>query len=686
MSKTDTAQVIDKIVQIIFGIFFVLFPLTFLTNTTEAYVLPKQILLGAVAGLSLLLFGAKVVAQGKIKIRRTPFDLPIVSFALVALISAVISLNKADAVTAFVPLLFSVFSFFLLVNFTRTASQFNFVLSSFLIGGALSSVWSILSYFKIYLLQIPMIQSQTFTPLGTQFDQAIYLVLVLFVGWYMSKPVVHHIKEKNLVQKILFPLLSLVVLAGFALTVYQTVSPKNPADKLLLLPLENGFQIGLSSISQDQGRIIWGLLFGSGYGTFIADFTRFKNASFNLNPNLWYITFFRSSTFVLEIIATMGILGLASYFLLVVRILKNAARSAKSNGLLPAVVVALILSFVLPFSFNIQAIFFLLLGLYSSYKGLFDQDDFFDVEIDLVALRKGLFDVSQDSNRKANKALPVTLFLLCLVLTAVVGFFTYRYVAADMLFQKSLVASSQNKGVDTYNYEVNAITLFPWRDGFYRIYSQTNLALANSIAAAQPKGQAPNQNTQQTVYTLIQQAISAARTATTTAPETYFNWENLSSIYRSLIGFGQNADTFAIASEQQALTLNSNDPQVYINLGGIYYQLGKWDDAQRQFQLAVNLKNDYANAHYNLGHSLEQKGDLQGALTEYQNVQSLVQGSPNNLQKINSEIAVIQSRMGQAKAPAGNQQGSPSAQPPLGISKPSTQLPEQHPPVALPTP
>lgn len=687
MPQKNTAQAIDRIIQFVFGAFFILFPLVFSTATTEAFVLPKQILLGITVAFSLLLFGAKVIAIEKIKIRRTPFDLPISAFTLIALISAILAPNRADALTAFVPLLFSILAFFLVVNFTKTASQFHFLLTSFLIGGALSSIWTILAYFKIYpLSNIALTQAQNFTPMGAQFDQAIYLVLVLLIGWYMAKPTVHHIKEKSSVQKIIFPILTAIVLLGFGLTLYQTVSPKNPADKLLLLPLETGFQTGLSSISQDQGRLIWGLLFGSGYGTFITDYTRFKNATFNANPDLWFITFFRSSSFVLEIMATMGILGLISYLFLVVRVLKNAATSAKSNGLLPAVLVGLIISFVLPFSFNVQAILFFVLALYASYKGLFDSDNFFDIEIDLVALKKGLLEVSADSNRKTNKALPVGLFIVCLVFIAIVGFFTYRYVAADILFQKSLLASAQNKGVDTYNYEVNAISLFPYRDGFYRIYSQTNLALANSIAAAQPKGQTPNQQTQQTVYTLIQQAITAGRSATSTAPQTYLNWENLSSIYRSLIGFGQNADTFAIASEQQAVTLNPNDPQVYINLGGIYFQVGKWDDAQRQFQLAANLKNDYANAHYNLGHALEQKGDLQGALSEYEAVATLVQNNPNNLSKINGEIAALRNKMGQANSQNGNQQGSNAAQPPLGISKPQTQLPEQHPPVALPTP
>ena len=42
------------------------------------------------------------------------------------------------------------------------------------------------------------------------------------------------------------------------------------------------------------------------------------------------------------------------------------------------------------------------------------------------------------------------------------------------------------------------------------------------------------------------------------------------------------------------------------------------------FQQARNLKPDYANAYYNWGHALAEKGDLNGAVQQYQIVQQLV--------------------------------------------------------------
>lgn len=69
----------------------------------------------------------------------------------------------------------------------------------------------------------------------------------------------------------------------------------------------------------------------------------------------------------------------------------------------------------------------------------------------------------------------------------------------------------------------------------------------------------------------------------------------------------KDAERFAILTNQQAISIDPNNPQQYLNLGSIYYQLGQWDNAVHQFQIAITLKNDLSNAYYNLGHALEQK-------------------------------------------------------------------------------
>ena len=192
---------------------------------------------------------------------------------------------------------------------------------------------------------------------------------------------------------------------------------------------------------------------------------------------------------------------------------------------------------------------------------------------------------------------------------------------------------------------------------------------------------------QQAILTLIQQSINAGRQAVTVSPQSSLNWDNLSGIYRALIGFGENADQFAVLTNQQAIALDPNNPQQYVNLGGIYYQLGQWDLASNAFQSAIQIKPDYANAYYNLGHAFESKNDLNSALQVYIVVKNLVANDPESNKRISEEIAAVEAKIGsQANAQQSSQPATDAEQQELDLNRPSAQLPERDPQVKIPGP
>ena len=93
------------------------------------------------------------------------------------------------------------------------------------------------------------------------------------------------------------------------------------------------------------------------------------------------------------------------------------------------------------------------------------------------------------------------------------------------------------------------------------------------------------------------------------------------------IGFGSGCRTVCRVLSNRRLSIHQILSNTSSALGEFTYQLGVWDEAVRQFQLAANLKNDYANAFYNLGHAYESKGDeasLKIPLQAYQYVATLV--------------------------------------------------------------
>ncbi len=664
-SKKELISYIQNISLFILGITLLVFPLAIITATTDALTLPKQILLGFAVLTTIVLFAVKTLSQKKVSLKRTPFDLPVILFIIALLLSAVFAVNKADALTAFVPFLFSSFIYFVIVNTAKDKSAVNFLSVSLATGAVIVAALATLSFFKIYPLPFAFTHAQTFTTVGSGLDQVIYLIAALAfsatLSWKLIKKLTSRKtsafeKEKIKVFDSGFLFGAVILLIGTVVSIFTLIKIAPP----VILPLETGFQTAFAEISQDTGRIAQGFLLGSGFGTYSTDFSRFKPTSFNQNSSLWSLTFIRSSSFVLELLATTGVLGVAAFLFLLYRLFKE-----KVNN--PSLLFLAAASFILPFSFVIQTLFFVILALFAARESLDENKEhkYFDVELHLVAFRQGILSLSNvTDSRRDEKFLPVIFFIALTAVAAVIGYFSTQYIIADLAFQKSLVAASSNKGSQTYTLQASAIKTFPYRDGYYRIFSQTNLALATSLASSQPKGASPSAQTQQTILTLTQQSINAARQATVVSPQTAANWSNLSSIYRALIGFGQNADQFAIASAQQAVVLDPNNPNQYINLGGIYYQLGLWDNAQTQFQTAVNLKPDLANSYYNLGHTYEQKGDLKGALAQYQIVKNLVAADKTNAKTIDKEIEALSAK----------------------ISTGTDTLPLQNPPVQIPSP
>lgn len=690
-NKNEAISYINSISTVLLGLLLFAFPLFVLTITTDAFILPKQILLGGVVFLIFILLGIKLIIEGFLKIRRTPFDGPVLLFAAVALLSALLSVNRIDSLTVFVPLLLGVLSYFAIVNVAKEKSSLMFIISSFATGSLAVSVLSTLAFFKIYPLPYSFTHIESFTSFGSLLDQSIYLAIALLVCGYFAMPIIDKpsgIKAKN----IAFGIVSLCLLLALFVSIYQLFTPSaGSGQKPIILPLQTGFQTAFASISQDASRIAQGFFLGSGFGTYATDFTRFKQAIFNQSSDLWNLTFLRSSSFVLELLATTGVLGFLAYLYLGLKGFKEAIASKKDQGnaAAAALIILLIVSLILPFSFISQTLIFILLGLLAAGQGLKTEEAlrFFDVEFQLVEFKKGLIAVETDERKyKTNRILPVSFFVLILAIVGVVGFASFQYVLSDIRFQSSLVFASANNGLETYKAQADAIAVFPYRDSFYRVFSQTNLALANAFVAQQPKGSSPSAQTQQTVTTLIQQGINAGRNATTNSPLTSVNWQNLSSIYRSLIGFGQNAENFAIATQQQAALLDPNNPQEYINLGGIYYQLGQYDNAQNQFQIAVNLKPDYANAYYNLGHALESKNDFTNALTQYQTVKNLVSNDKNSLDLVNKDIDNLNKKMQSESIgnQANGQAGHSSSE--LNLSTPQASLPPQNPQIQIPAP
>ncbi len=679
MNKEELLPYLRNVSVLLVSAVLFLFPLFFLTITTDFFILPKQLFVVLTTLVLLIVWGVKSVVEKRITFRATPLNLPLILFGVIVLVSALIAPDRYDSIFQATPLFLLILFYFVIINTIWDKASFAFATTALVLGSALSSLISILYYFKIYVLPFPQIQSQYFSPLGAIVQQGVYLlpILVLVVVTFVQK-----LKKRNESsidpEFAIMAVSGLVVFTGLILVVYQAfVAPQKP----IVLPFQYGFQIALAGLSQDTSRLIQSFLTGSGYGTFITDFTRFKMQSFNQEPTIWNLVFSYSSSYFLELMATTGVLGALAYIFLIVKFVR--AKTKLLSPLYFAVSAAFILSFLLPFTFSSVFVLVVLLALYSSYLYVSGDKRIDNINVTLVALREGLFSFEEVEGevKRARKtdssALPVVALALIIIASGFVAYYSARLLLSDVKMTESLKAANLNNANVSYDLQRQAISAFPYRSDYYTIFSRLNLALANSLASSIPANSSPSAQTQQTIVALLQQSINSARTSVSIAPNLQSNWLNLSQIYRNLINVGQNAEQFAIVTLQQAIALDPYNPQLYIELGGIYYQLGSFDAAQNQFQIAIRLKPDLANAYYNLGHTLEAKNDLNGALQNYLAVRELVKANKQDLSQINSEISTLEKKIGQTPEANTKVSATDSNQPPLEVNQPQTQLPKQ---------
>jgi len=390
--------------------------------------------------------------------------------------------------------------------------------------------------------------------------------------------------------------------------------------------------------SQTSKTITWQSIkdypiLGSGQGTYMNDFVKFKPVEFN-QSNFWNIRFDKSPSHLMEMIGTTGILGILSYlpilfiFLLIMSLslqrmrdkgeaktkeerIKNKEANREKLVILPFFLGWLALAagqfvYMQNTALSFYFWFFTALGIVGWQK------------IQSIPYRKLTF-----SFKKMPEIGLVMNIILLIIAFAIAGLFylggTFYY--ADALFRQSSETSETNE--DLLLKMEKIVNLNGYRENYRRALSQVYL-----INAWNEANKAEEEQNIQLLQLLATGSIDQAREASVLSPNSISTWENLGNIYRDSAGLVGETIPFALEAFAKANELEPNNPFLYRERCrlGLTSEEKNWDETVSYCQKAVELKENYLDAHIQLALVYEEKGDLEKAVEQMEAILGKLQG------------------------------------------------------------
>ena len=417
---------------------------------------------------------------------------------------------------------------------------------------------------------------------------------------------------KERVNLLTLPIILLLISCFYSFGLPGKITFLNSFDQLLPLSQELVLDSGTARTIAWQSLKDYPVL-GSGPSTYLSDFSKFKPVEFN-NTDFWNVRFDRGSSHIMEIIGTMGILGILSYimvlgvFLLIglvflsrKRLTALSANYPISDKRHPISVFPLILAWL---SLLIAQFVYMQNTVLSFYFWLFMALG--------VVVWQGIqnqpfkkISFSFDKMPEIGLVLNVVLLILIFVLAS----FFYlgaRFYIADAKFIKPV--DNNQELVDKLE---RTVILNSYQETYRRSLSQAYL-----ITAWEEANKPEAEQNIELLQALAAGSIQQARLATSLSPNSVSAWENLGAVYRDTRGLVGGTLPFALEAFVKATELEPNNPFFYrercrLNL---ISEEKDWDETIGYCQKAVELKDNYLDAHVQLALVYEQKGDLEEAL------------------------------------------------------------------------
>ena len=432
---------------------------------------------------------------------------------------------------------------------------------------------------------------------------AIVLMSSLFV--YILYTDLHLIKQKS----ILVAGLALVIaLFSFVLLYPQTkqalgVQTYQHTPRLAIV---ESWIISASTLVE---RPFW----GSGLGTYSTVFSAYRPTSYN-QYSYWLLRADRAYNPFFTLIATTGLIGLGSIIIFGYFAAKNMIGLNRQNPthkiLLFFIVANLASMLLLGGDLVTWVILFVCLGL---------------------VLQNNKTQLSEIKSPAFSMLMVGTIALVSIVFAIK----AYGTLAANYYVFRA-VNSGNNVGLGL-SYLMTAVELDNTEDVYARQFVVIQLQIAKLLS--EKKDLTDEDKTM--FQDLISNANLIATRLVSRNPGSVANWEVLGLYYDSISGLDKNADASALDAYNNAATREPTNPEHYMSLGRIYSRQKNYQAAVNAFARAVQLKNDYGNAHYSLAFALRELGAYDLAVTEMEIVDRIIPDGTEQDKMIKEQLAEV---------------------------------------------
>jgi tetratricopeptide (TPR) repeat protein len=664
-----------------------LVPLFFLPISLDVLELNKQTLLIILVMLGTTAWLGKAVAERRFMLSRAWIHLVVALFAFGWLITSLFSSdrylsligNLGQMQWSFATMLAFVVFYFLIVNRVGTTKKLYHLILTFLCSSLIVGLFGFLQMVNVFpigwlsattkantfntigtinalgvFMVLPLVLAVSLTVLGCKDDECVLgkkgkgsvaanvivwltalvsilvaIVVDFWVVWaaiifgmalLIVLPIVRSLKVHH-VSRIVVPVV--IVCLSVLLLIFKT--PIN-----LNLPAEVSPS---ASASWDIAKSVLrsSPIFGSGPGTWIYDYAKYRSPAVNLSQ-FWTVRFERGLSSFFTLIAMIGLIGIALWLILLISAIANSAVHLireKDDDAWQAYLTVFVgwattafVAFFYNYNFAHHFVFWFLLALLAA----------------LLTKKAFVWDAQKSAPSAA--ILSVSFIILCVAALSTAWLAGQR-LAADAEYSSAVVAYRSGKPIDQAIDSLNkAVVLNQMNDVYYRNLSQAYLIKAAEVFDAKkddPDGAAA-------INQVIAATIDTAKKASEITPQNVDNWENLAVIYQSIASFTQGADEFAIKNFEAALEREPNNPVYSTEIGKIYILrsdsartlLEAKDENQRKeaekavkenldkaaewFNRAIQAKADYAPAHYSLGLVYERQDRIKDAITKLEEV------------------------------------------------------------------